>query len=323
MANKASRPGRTLIVFALVIAGHVRRSGPRTASGSPSSGSTCRAAPGSRSRRRTETGEEITPEKLEEAAGIIDSRVNAYGVAESEVATQGGRNIIVEIPGQNREGPRRHRQADRAAALPPRRGQRRRARRRPQPQPGARRRRRRRRERHGRQAATAARRGKGKATQKPGPRRRAGGPRAVRGAASRADETPRRQATTGSRPSSPAPGAAGDRSRAAPASRPAPRRPTRTTSSVDELLAWIAQPRPGVAAASSSRVHLRGRGRRRRTTRPSRCSPATRRASSTSCRRRSSRAPSSTTPASASRRTTCSTSSTSTSTARRPTSSPT
>ncbi|HSE06501.1 MAG TPA: protein translocase subunit SecD, partial [Methylomirabilota bacterium] len=51
----------------------------------------------------TDTGEEVTPEKLEEAAGIIDSRVNASGVAEAEVATQGARNIIVEIPGQNRK----------------------------------------------------------------------------------------------------------------------------------------------------------------------------------------------------------------------------
>ncbi|MFP5252697.1 MAG: protein translocase subunit SecD [Actinomycetes bacterium] len=51
----------------------------------------------------TETGEEITPEKLEEARGIIDQRVNGQGVAEAEVAVQGDRNIVVEIPGENRK----------------------------------------------------------------------------------------------------------------------------------------------------------------------------------------------------------------------------
>jgi preprotein translocase subunit SecD len=51
----------------------------------------------------TETGEEVTQEKLEEAAGIIDSRVNATGVAESEVSVQGDNQIIVEIPGDARD----------------------------------------------------------------------------------------------------------------------------------------------------------------------------------------------------------------------------
>jgi preprotein translocase subunit SecD len=49
----------------------------------------------------TATGESITPEKLAEARGIIDQRVNGQGVAEAEVAVQGDRNIVVEIPGQN------------------------------------------------------------------------------------------------------------------------------------------------------------------------------------------------------------------------------
>jgi preprotein translocase subunit SecD len=49
----------------------------------------------------TATGESITPEKLSEARGIIDQRVNGQGVAEAEVAVQGDRNIVVEIPGQN------------------------------------------------------------------------------------------------------------------------------------------------------------------------------------------------------------------------------
>ena len=41
-------------------------------------------------------------ESLDEAKKIIDQRVNGSGVAEAEVTTQGGRFIVVEIPGENR-----------------------------------------------------------------------------------------------------------------------------------------------------------------------------------------------------------------------------
>ena len=40
-----------------------------------------------------------TKENLEEAASIIDKRVNGTGVAEAEVTTQGSKYIVVEIPG--------------------------------------------------------------------------------------------------------------------------------------------------------------------------------------------------------------------------------
>src|SRR5688572_5596952 len=50
----------------------------------------------------TATGDDITPEKMEEARDIIDQRVNGQGVAEAEVAVQGGNNIVVEIPGESR-----------------------------------------------------------------------------------------------------------------------------------------------------------------------------------------------------------------------------
>ncbi|WP_121250994.1 protein translocase subunit SecD [Nocardioides ferulae] len=49
----------------------------------------------------TATGD-VTEENLEEAADIIDQRVNARGVSESEVTTQSGEYIVVEIPGQSR-----------------------------------------------------------------------------------------------------------------------------------------------------------------------------------------------------------------------------
>ncbi|QWC86705.1 protein translocase subunit SecD [Nocardioidaceae bacterium] len=51
---------------------------------------------------QTTDGEAVDPEQLQEAVAIIDARVNGSGVAESEVGTQGDRNIVVEIPGENR-----------------------------------------------------------------------------------------------------------------------------------------------------------------------------------------------------------------------------
>jgi preprotein translocase subunit SecD len=51
----------------------------------------------------TASGESVTAQNLEEARGIIDQRVNGTGVAEAEVGTQGNNNIVVEIPGQNRQ----------------------------------------------------------------------------------------------------------------------------------------------------------------------------------------------------------------------------
>jgi preprotein translocase subunit SecD len=44
-------------------------------------------------------GESVTPEQLNQAVSIIRQRVDASGVSESQVVTQGDRNIIVSIPG--------------------------------------------------------------------------------------------------------------------------------------------------------------------------------------------------------------------------------
>ena len=44
---------------------------------------------------------DITPEKLRQAAGIVESRANGSGVSEASVSTQGNKNIVVEIPGKN------------------------------------------------------------------------------------------------------------------------------------------------------------------------------------------------------------------------------
>ncbi|MFI1196607.1 protein translocase subunit SecD [Micromonospora sp. NPDC020750] len=48
-------------------------------------------------------GKPPTTENLEEARQIIENRVNAYGVAEAEVVTEGNRNIVISLPGENRD----------------------------------------------------------------------------------------------------------------------------------------------------------------------------------------------------------------------------
>ncbi len=49
----------------------------------------------------TEGEQTLTQENLTEAVNIIRQRVDGSGVAEAEVSTQGGQNIVVAIPGQN------------------------------------------------------------------------------------------------------------------------------------------------------------------------------------------------------------------------------
>lgn len=47
----------------------------------------------------TEDGADPTQEQLDQAAAIIRQRVDASGVAEADITTEGGRNIVVQIPG--------------------------------------------------------------------------------------------------------------------------------------------------------------------------------------------------------------------------------
>lgn len=101
MAKNASRPGRRLIVFAILIAamyGGIALQGVWA----PKLGLDLQGGTRITLEASTATGDEITPEKMEEARGIIDQRVNGQGVAEAEVAVQGNRNIVVEIPGERR-----------------------------------------------------------------------------------------------------------------------------------------------------------------------------------------------------------------------------
>jgi len=48
------------------------------------------------------SGGKVTSDKLSQARDIIDQRVNATGVAEAEVSTQGGDQVIIEIPGEKK-----------------------------------------------------------------------------------------------------------------------------------------------------------------------------------------------------------------------------
>ncbi|PWB96748.1 protein translocase subunit SecD [Salinibacterium hongtaonis] len=46
-----------------------------------------------------ESGQEVTSEQLDQAVSIIRQRIDAAGVSESEINTQGAQNIVVSIPG--------------------------------------------------------------------------------------------------------------------------------------------------------------------------------------------------------------------------------
>ncbi|WP_326554133.1 protein translocase subunit SecD [Micromonospora sp. NBC_01813] len=51
----------------------------------------------------TEDGSPPPAASLDRARGIIENRVNSLGVSEAEVVTEGDRNIVVSLPGQNRD----------------------------------------------------------------------------------------------------------------------------------------------------------------------------------------------------------------------------
>ena len=94
MARKTARPGRTLVVFFLAVA---------IAYGLVAIGGTWKPALGLDLKGGTRitmiAQGNPTKENLDEAAGIIDQRVNGSGVTEAEVNTQGSNIIVVEVPG--------------------------------------------------------------------------------------------------------------------------------------------------------------------------------------------------------------------------------
>jgi preprotein translocase subunit SecD len=52
---------------------------------------------------QTQAGQAPKSDQLERARQIIENRVNARGVSEAEVVTEGNRNIVVSVPGQNED----------------------------------------------------------------------------------------------------------------------------------------------------------------------------------------------------------------------------
>jgi len=49
---------------------------------------------------KLESGQEVTQDQLDQAVAIIRQRIDASGVSEAEINTQGSRNIVVAIPGR-------------------------------------------------------------------------------------------------------------------------------------------------------------------------------------------------------------------------------
>ncbi|QCW50961.1 protein translocase subunit SecD [Nocardioides dongxiaopingii] len=98
MAKKQARPGRTLVVFLLgtaILYGLVALAGSwKPALGLDLQGGT---------RITLNAQGDPSADSLDEARSIIDQRVNGSGISEAEVLTQGGRNVVVEIPGDVRQ----------------------------------------------------------------------------------------------------------------------------------------------------------------------------------------------------------------------------
>ena len=100
MAKKTPRPGRTLLILGLVVI---------VLYGLAALGQTWKPRLGLDLEGGTRItlsaipqGGTVTQTKLNQAASIVDARVNGSGVSEAAVSTSGNRNIIVEIPGKNR-----------------------------------------------------------------------------------------------------------------------------------------------------------------------------------------------------------------------------
>ncbi|MGI8702852.1 MAG: protein translocase subunit SecD [Nocardioidaceae bacterium] len=98
MATRASRPTRTLLVFAAVIA-VMYIAVASLGTWKPKLGLDLQG--GTRiTLQASAVGGSVTSEKLQQAVDIIGSRVNGAGVSEAEVTTQGNNIVTVEIPGK-------------------------------------------------------------------------------------------------------------------------------------------------------------------------------------------------------------------------------
>src|SRR6476469_6725827 len=96
MARSSARPGRTVTVFFAVLAvayALVALIGTwKPALGLDLEG-------GTQITLTAKDGQNVSKDNLNEAANIIDSRVNGSGVTEATVNTQGSNEIVVQVPG--------------------------------------------------------------------------------------------------------------------------------------------------------------------------------------------------------------------------------
>ncbi|MEJ7707030.1 MAG: hypothetical protein WKF82_06930 [Nocardioidaceae bacterium] len=99
MATTTSRPGRTLVIFLLAIAA-MFATVAAVGNWKPKLGLDLQGGQRITLQAKTVTGGAITPDKLDEAVGIISDRVNGAGVSEAEVSTQGSDVIVIEVPGE-------------------------------------------------------------------------------------------------------------------------------------------------------------------------------------------------------------------------------
>lgn len=106
--SPGSRPGRTLAVLAVIIAAMAGTlaAGVQWSDASWKPKLALDLAGGTQIilEPQVEPGQgEITDQTINDAIAIIRQRVNASGVSEAEVSSQGGRNIVVDLPGAPEE----------------------------------------------------------------------------------------------------------------------------------------------------------------------------------------------------------------------------
>ena len=101
-AAQSSRPGRTLVIFLLIIAA-MYAAVAAIGTWKPKLGLDLQGGQRITLQASTTTGGGITSAKLQEAVGIINDRINGVGVGEAEVSTQGSDVIVIEIPGEPNE----------------------------------------------------------------------------------------------------------------------------------------------------------------------------------------------------------------------------
>jgi preprotein translocase subunit SecD len=99
VATRTSRPGRTLLIFGLVILA-MYAGAAAIGNWKPKLGLDLQGGQRIVLQAAGAGGATVAKDKLNEAADIISARVNGAGVAESNVSTQGSNIIVVEIPGK-------------------------------------------------------------------------------------------------------------------------------------------------------------------------------------------------------------------------------